>query len=141
MIEGDWRLYAVVEDKTGRTKEVQMKPGGGGSPVTVRLRTNPGADTVAIAPVAGPAGGAVSSFPAIVTLTSSTTGATIQYELRDLGAAATETWTTYSGAISVTGQKSLYARATAEGLTNSPTVREDYSQANYDSPPGWNPSG
>jgi hypothetical protein len=138
MTEGDWRLYVVADDSTGRRREVQMTPGGGGSPVMLRLRTNPGADTAAIAPVATPPGGAVAAFPVAVTLASSTPGATIEYELRELGQAPTGTWTTYSSPVSVTGQKSLYARATAMGLSDSPTVQEDYAQAVDETPPGWN---
>lgn len=139
MGEGDWRFYAVGQDGTRRKKSVQMTPGGGGAPVILRLRVSPGADTACIAPVASPDGGAVASFPISVTLTTATPGATIEYELRELGQAATGMWTAYSGAISVTGQKTLHARATDGVLDDSPTIQEDYSLTTEDeNPPGWN---
>jgi hypothetical protein len=63
LAEGDWILYAIVQDATGRKREVQITAVGGGSPVLLRLRTTPGADTACIAPVATPYGGRSSDSP------------------------------------------------------------------------------
>lgn len=138
MTEGDWRMYAVVEDDTGRKREVPMTPGGGGSDVILKLRTSPGSPTACIAPLATPPGGSVLGYPFDVTLSTSTAGATIEYEIVALGAAATGSWSTYSSPISITGDCSVYLRASKVGLTYSPTVQEDYwREANDPQPPGW----
>lgn len=141
MSEGDWKLFVVVQDATGRKTEVQMTPGGGGSPVTLRLRAAPGADTACIAPVASPGGGAVLGYPFNVTLTTSTAGASIEYQIRNLGQAASGTWSTYASPVTISGDRTLYARAKKAGLTDSPTVSEDYwREPDQYLPPGYLPN-
>lgn len=135
--EGDWRLYAIVQDATGRKREVQMNPGGGESPVLLRLRTAPGAVTACIAPIATPAGGPVLGFPLIVSLATSTEAATIEFQISSLGGSIDGPWVRYTDPVSIPGIRSLHARTTKEGSEESPVVREDYWGVTDTSLPGW----
>lgn len=127
--EGDWRIFCVVRDLSGRVKEYELTPVSGGSAVTLKIRTV-GSTTVAT-PVATPFGGGYPLFPKNVSLSCSTAGATIIYQLVTLYAAPGATWNTYTGPISVAKNKSLYAKATKSGLTDSATVRHDYWYERY----------
>jgi hypothetical protein len=121
--EGDWTLLLRVTDATGRQVEQQLVPVGGGSPVTIRSRA--AGSTVVANPVASPRGGFFASGPT-VTLTSSTAGATIDYQIVTLGAAAGTTWNTYSSPVNLLVGQTLYARARFTGWTTSSVVRNDY---------------
>ena len=139
MTEGDWRLLAVVADATARTRQIELTPGGGGGHVKLLLRTAPGAGTACVMPAASPVGGGVLSFPVTLTLTTSTAGAAIQYQVRPLGSAAGGSWATYAAPVSITVDSTLYARATKVGLTASPVLQEDCWLERDDTlPPGWN---
>ncbi len=138
MTEGDWRLRAVVMDATARKREIELTPGGGGADVKLRLRVDPVTPAACIMPAASPVGGGGLMFPVIVTLTTSTVGAAIEYQIQPLGTAAAGTWTAYSVAVLITVNSSLYARATDGVLSDSPTLREDFWLDRDDTqPPGW----
>lgn len=128
--EGDWTLILRVTDATGRQVEQQLVPVGGGSPVVIRSRA--AGSTLVANPVASPRGGYVVTGPT-VTLTCSTAGATIEYQVVSLGAAPGGSWTTYSAPVAVLTGQTLYARATYSGWTTSAVVRNDYRFRDPDS--------
>ncbi|MBN8247015.1 MAG: chitobiase/beta-hexosaminidase C-terminal domain-containing protein, partial [Verrucomicrobia bacterium] len=121
--EGDWDLVLKVMDRAGRARIFPLAPVGGGAAVVVRSR--PVSTTIVGNPVAVPRGGDV--FAALsVALTCTTSGATIEYQVVALGAAAGGSWSTYSAPVSVSPDQTLYARGVKAGMTTSPTVRHDY---------------
>lgn len=66
-----------------------------------------------------PAGYAEGYFPINVTLSCGTAGATISYQVINIGDAPGGSWTTYTAAVSVGANKALVAKATKSGLTDS----------------------
>lgn len=121
--DGEYRIFAVVRDASGRVSEVPLAPVGGGAEVTLKISAL--GNTVAT-PVAIPPGDGYPSFPQLVTLTCSTAGATIEYQLVTLYGAIGGSWTAYAGPISVPSNRSLYSKATKAGMTDSAVVRQDY---------------
>jgi len=55
-----------------------------------------------------------------------------------LGASPGPTWTTYSAPVTVANNQTLYAQATAPGLTDSPGLAENYwyTRPELGRPPG-----
>lgn len=121
--EGDWDLTLKVLDRAGRGRIFPLAPVGGGAAVIVRSR--PVSTTVVGNPVAAPRGGDVFGAQSVA-LTSTTPGATLEYQVVALGAAVGGSWSTYSAPVSVSPDQTLYARASKAGMTTSPTVRHDY---------------
>ncbi|OMD33586.1 hypothetical protein BSK56_33960, partial [Paenibacillus borealis] len=76
------------------------------------------------APTANPAGGEVASGTA-VTLSSATSGAVIYYTTD--GTTPTISSTLYSGAITLTGAKTIKAIAVKPGMTDSSVLSESYT--------------
>ena len=126
MGEGDWKLVAVVRDVTGRTREVPMTAGGGSTEVSLRLRNAAGGPATCIQPVASPSGGPLFNLSFNLALTTSTSGAEIEYQVKGLGQPAGLVWQTYTGPIALFGECTAYARARKVGLADSPIMMEDY---------------
>lgn len=126
LTEGDWRVFAFLRDASGKTNHQELTPAGGGSAISLRVRTD-GAD--AANPLADPIGDTYASslYPLSVTLTCSTAGATIEYQVVTAGSPAGGSWTTYAGPVSVAKGKTLWARATHATLATSPLLKETYS--------------
>jgi len=122
--DGEWRILLVIRDLANRVIEVPLTPVGGGDEVTLLILTSAG--TVAT-PIAMPHGGTYTAYPKSVALTCSTAGATIEYQIMALYAAVGGGWLTYSGPISVARNRTLYARATKVGMTDSSIIAEHYS--------------
>jgi len=121
--DGEWRVLLVVRDAANRVVESPLTPVGGGDEVTLQILASAG--TVAT-PIATPSGGAYLTYPKAVVLTCSTAGATIEYQIVALYAAPGGGWVTYSGAISVGRNRTLYARAIKTGMTDSAVIAEHY---------------
>jgi hypothetical protein len=126
--EGHWRIFAIAKDASGRVIEYELRPVGGGSPVSLNVQAGGGAGTCAT-PVADPPAG---DYPTTqhIALSCSTSGATIKYSRVALGAAP-GAYSTYSSPIGVTltgpsSKWSIYTYATKAGLTDSAVVRNDY---------------
>jgi hypothetical protein len=124
LAEGDWGVVLRVWDRGGRRREFPLTLVGSSTPVTVQVHA---ASPAAVwNPVASPRGGDVFAAPT-VTLTCSTSGASIEYQVVALGAPAGGSWTAYSAPASVAVDSTLYARAKKVGLTDSPVIRQDYA--------------
>jgi hypothetical protein len=131
--DGEWRIFAIAKDSTGRVTEQELEYSG--DTVTLKVGVGSGS-TVVATPLAEPHGGSFGTgflrFPFYVGLSCSTPGATIKYQIVPLwdppgswaGAA------TYSGAVTVQRNKTLHARAEAGGMTDSTVMTEHYE---YDS--------
>lgn len=138
---GEWQVWVSGKDSSGRVKRMQMTPGGGGAAVTLKVGVGSGG-TVCASPVATPADGGYPYNSITVSLSCSTSGATIKYSVVAFGAAP-GTYSTYSAAFSLSisaGGKTVYAYAQKAGLTDSPVVQLDYwkeSSGSY--PPGTQP--
>ncbi|WP_438495676.1 chitobiase/beta-hexosaminidase C-terminal domain-containing protein [Paenibacillus sp. IHBB 3054] len=90
------------------------------------------------APTANPAGGEVASGTA-VTLSSATSGALIYYTTD--GTTPTISSTLYSGAITLTGAKTIKAIAVKPGMTDSSVLSESYTIMAQVAAPTANPAG
>lgn len=124
--EGAWRVFAIAKDASGRVKEYELEPVGGGA--AVQLTIKPAGSTTVATPVANPAGGSTTTTSFHVTMTCATAGATIKVQVVAYGAAP-GAWTTYSGTITVPASysgRTLYAYALKAGLTDSAVVRYDF---------------
>lgn len=137
---GTWLVYLSGMDRSGRVRQKQLTAGGGTSSVSIQVRANNDTAT----PTASPAGGGFfSGWPRSVTLSTSTAGAHIEYQIVNLGAAAGATWTTIaatSGSVSVAKDKRLYARAHVSGQNYSTVAYWDFWQETSDYlPPGTQP--
>lgn len=119
---GRWKIVGRAQDRSGRITEVQLKAIGTSTEVEVPVYASGVCDT----PTASPRGGSFSWFPKQITLSCTTTGATIKYRMANVGYYPTDSWSTYSGPISVGRDKSLYCYATKSGLTDSAVVVEHY---------------
>lgn len=137
---GTWQVFAEARDSSGRIVRKQLTAAGvPNTPVTIQIRQNSQAATPTASPVGQvfPQG---TAWPKSVTLATATAGASIDYEIVDVGAISTGTWTTIaatSGTVSVALNKRVYARAHTSGQNYSSIVFWDYTQA-------WNtlrPSG
>lgn len=122
--EGDWGVVLRVWDRGGRRREFALTLVGSSTPVTVLVHA--ASPTAVWNPVASPRGGDVFAAPT-VTLTCSTVGASIEYQVVSLGASVGGSWTSYSAPVSVPVDSTLYARAKKAGLTDSPVIRHDYA--------------
>lgn len=124
--EGDWDLVMKAKDSSGRVTEAPLEPVGGGTAVVLRIR---------------PAGWGVCANPVIrvtstsggkplvrnVTLSCTTAGATIFYQVVNKGGSPGATWTTFAGGtFAVFGSKRLFTYATASGFVDSAMVTKDY---------------
>lgn len=138
---GEWQVFISGKDRSGRVRQKQLTAGGGSSTVTLKIGVGTGGSIVAT-PTSSPAPGGYTNNTLSVSLSCSTSGATIKYSLVAIGAAA-GTFSTYSSAVTVAigaGGKSLYAYAEKAGLTTSPTVRLDYwKEVSEYFPPGTQP--
>jgi len=112
--EGEWRIFCIVKDASGRTTEQELTPVGGGAAVTLII----GVGTCAI-PVP------TLHFGGAITLSCSTPGATILYQIVDLYAPPGGTWLTYASPLWVFNA-TLYLKAQAAGLTDSAVVSYDF---------------
>jgi hypothetical protein len=112
--EGDWQVVAVVSDRSGRVIEYPLTAVGGGSEVLLMIR-NSGSTSVATP--------TLRTFPRnSCQLVCTTSGATIKYQIVALYAAPGGSWTTYTGAFTVTAGKTVYAYALKAGMTDSAVV-------------------
>lgn len=138
---GEWQVWISGKDSSGRVKRMQMTAGGGTSPVTLKVGVGTGG-TVCASPVASPADGGYPLNSITVSLSCSTSGATIKYSVVAFGAAP-GTYSTNSSAFSLTissSGKTVYAYAQKAGLTDSPVVQLDYwKEAGTSYPPGTQP--
>lgn len=137
---GTWQVFLSGVDRSGRVRQKELTAGGGTTSVTIQVRANN--DTAA--PTFSPPGGGYSSgFPKTVTLATTTSGAHIEYQIVNMGAAAGTTWTTISatsGTISVASGKRVYAKAHVSGSNYSTTVFADYwREVDEYLPPGTQP--
>ncbi len=124
LTEGDWGIILRVWDRGGRRREFPLTLVGYSTPATVLVHaTSP---TAVWNPVASPRGGDVFAAPT-VTLTCSTSGASIEYQVVTIGTSAGGSWTAYSAPVSVPVDSTLWARAKKSGLADSPVVRQDYA--------------
>jgi hypothetical protein len=124
--EGDWVILAVATDASGRIVEQPLMDVGGSTPRTLKMRVT-GGNTVAN-PIANPPGGSYSYFAAAITLTCSTPGATIEYQITNIYSAPGGSWATYTAPFKgVTVGRSLHVRATKAGMIDSPVVTSHYA--------------
>lgn len=128
-VNGTWEIRAEGKDATQRFTTKQLTQGGTSTPaVFIDIRGNN--DTAS--PTANPAGGSFSSstiWPKSVTLTTTTAGAHIEYQIVTAGASAGATWTTISatsGTVLVDYNKRLYARAHLNGSNYSTVSYWDF---------------
>lgn len=129
--EGDWIVYLEGRDLSGRVTQKQMTPGGGGSPVSLKIGVGTGS-TVVANPTASPSSGGSTLF--YVTLACSTAGATIKYNVSPGWVLSPSGgFSTYSAQFMVglsmgNGFKTtVFAYAEKGGMTTSETVRFLYS--------------
>lgn len=129
---GTWQVYAEAVDSSGRLTRKQLTAAAAPStPVTIQIRQNNQTAT----PTADPVGQSFpqgTTWPKTVTLACATAGSHIEYQIVNVGAAATGTWTTIastSGQISVADGKRVYARAHVSGQNYSSTAFWDYTTA------------
>lgn len=124
--EGDWVILAVATDASGRIVEQPLMDLGGITPRTLKMRAT-GGNTVAN-PIANPPGGSYSYFAAAITLTCSTPGATIEYQITNIYSAPGGSWGTYTAPFKgVTAGRSLHFRAKKAGMIDSPVVTSHYA--------------
>lgn len=124
--EGTWRVFAVAKDASGRVKEYELAPVGGGAAVQIQIMA--AGSTVVATPVADNPGGDYPGTSITVALSCATAGATIEYSNVAYGAAPGG-FTTYSTPLHISlgnPGRTLYARAFKGGMTTSATVRNDY---------------
>ena len=137
---GTWEVFMSGVDRSGRVRQKQLTAGGGNTSVAIEVRANNDTAAPTFSP---PGGGYASGFPLTVTLATSTTGAHIEYQIVNMGAAAGTTWTTISatsGTVSVAAGKRVYARAHVSGQNYSTTVFADYwREVDEYLPPGTQP--
>ena len=137
---GAWQVFLAGVDRSGRVRQKQLTAGGGTASVAIEVRANNDTAT----PTASPPGGGFSSgWPRSVTLTTTTSGAHIEYQVVNIGAAAGATWTTIaatSGTVQVAADKRLYARAHVSGQNYSTTAYWDFwRETDSYLPPGTQP--
>ena len=90
----------------------------------VSLRVRPPGSTVVANPV--PSSRGAEYFADVpITLSCSTAGAAVEYQVVDLGAAPGGSWTSGTS-LTVPVDRTLYTRATKAGWTTSPVTRDDY---------------
>lgn len=122
LTEGDWTMVLRARDRTGRDTEEVLTEVGGSTPVSLRVR--PPGSTVVANPV--PSSRGAEYFADVpITLSCSTAGATVEYQVVDLGAAPGGSWTSGTS-LTVPVDRTLYTRATKAGWTTSPVTRDDY---------------
>jgi len=124
LTDGDWDILAVVTDSTGRRTVSQLTEPGDPDEVVLRVQI---ASPVKVAnPTVSPIGGYIPTSRT-VTITCSTVSPVpvIHYQIVFLGAGI-GSWTTYTVPVSVSPNHTLYAYASASGLTDSIPVRHDY---------------
>lgn len=124
--EGVWSVFCVAKDLSGRVKEYELRPVGGGDPVQliIQAAANPAVAT----PTSNKASGGYVVWNIGVSLSCVTSGASISYSLVPYGNAP-GSWTSYTTAVNVSltsGDKTLYAKATKTGMPDSAVVRWDY---------------
>ncbi|MBN8248862.1 MAG: TetR family transcriptional regulator [Verrucomicrobia bacterium] len=124
--EGDWDLAMKATDASGRVTAAALTPVGGGAAVALRVRPSGwGVCANPVIRVTSTSGGK----PLIrnVTLSCSTAGATIYYQITNWGGSPGPTWTNFAGGtFIVAGSKRLHAYAAAAGLVDSAVVRRDF---------------
>jgi hypothetical protein len=128
--EGIWRVFGVVTDASGRVKEYELRPVGGGATVQLNIQAASSSGTV-VSPIASPGGDSYPTPGPNVTLSTATAGATIHYSLVALGSAP-GAYTTYSSPIHVPlygsiNKRTLWAYASKASMTDSALVRNDYT--------------
>ncbi len=122
--EGVWQLSCLAKDQSGRLVRLDL-------PDLLTIQAT--GSTVTLQPTASPSGGGSTVSVFNVTLTCGTPGATIYYSLVNFGSAP-GSYSTYSAPVSVdvggggyvSRRRTLYAYASASGLSDSPVSRNDY---------------
>jgi hypothetical protein len=128
--EGIWRVFGVVTDASGRVKEYELRPVGGGATVQLNIQAASSSGTV-VSPIASPGGDSYPTPGPNVTLSTATAGATIHYSLVALGSPP-GAYSTYSSPIHVplygsSNKRTLWAYASKASMTDSALVRNDYT--------------
>jgi hypothetical protein len=115
--EGAYQIALLVTDLSGRVAEFPLTEVGGSTEVTLKVAT-PSSTKVANPTMTSE----VLPRRRELTLSCATVGAAIEYQIQDLYDPAGGSWTTYTGPFSVLFYKSVYARATKAGMTDSAVV-------------------
>jgi hypothetical protein len=124
MEEGDWRIWCEVRDKSSKVRRFNMTATPEGAEVFLKLRkTQQPVGTALVPPTANPAAGIYGAHKSWnVTLKTSTTGATIEYQLGTYGQdVPTAAWLNYTAPIAVTAgagvelSRTIFARTRSSG--------------------------
>ncbi len=122
LAEGDWRILASIQTSAGRGTAATLQDSGSDALLQVRAAGS----TVTLAPTITPNGFFGNYSTKTTGLACATPGATIHYQIATLGQAAGGSWTTYGGTFPVGRNKTVYAYASASGLSDSAVVSADF---------------